>query len=192
MWMLKKHLYQICIQFKEKLDKTAGLGVVKKWIDFSNPQLWHFNRRSVARGFAAGLFVSMIPLPLQMLFALLLAVLVKGNVPVAMMATWISNPVTMVFFIYLIYQTGAWVSHEPLMIPSHRLPVLNFNLDSVSMDVFIYYLKLWFVSLGKNFFIGLPIVSVSLAILGYIMVYTAWRIFVLISLFYRHRKKKRV
>jgi len=32
-----------------------------------DPNLWHLNRQSVARAMAVGLFVALIPIPLQML-----------------------------------------------------------------------------------------------------------------------------
>src|SRR5258707_7217360 len=39
-----------------------------------HPNLWHFNRRSIPGALAIGLFAGLVPGPLQMLTALLLAV----------------------------------------------------------------------------------------------------------------------
>jgi uncharacterized protein len=79
----------------------------------NNPKIWHFNRRSVSLGFAIGMLVAFIPLPFQMVIAAFLAILLKINLPTALAATWVSNPLTFLPFNYLIYKTGAWVLQEP-------------------------------------------------------------------------------
>lgn len=61
---------------------------------FAHPSLWHLNRRSVPRGLAVGLFAAFV-LPLgQFVLAALLAILVRGNVPLAAAATLVTNPLT--------------------------------------------------------------------------------------------------
>lgn len=55
---------------------------------------WVPCRDSVAIGLAAGVFFSLIPMPLQTVPAALLAVRFHGNVPIAMGACWLSNPLT--------------------------------------------------------------------------------------------------
>jgi uncharacterized protein (DUF2062 family) len=52
-----------------------------------HPDLWHLNRRSVPGAFAIGLFAGLIPGPLQMLAALLIAVPLKKNIAVALVTT---------------------------------------------------------------------------------------------------------
>jgi hypothetical protein len=61
-----------------------------------HPNLWHLNRRSVAGGVAIGMLCGMIPGPIQMLCAAALAIVLRVNLPVAMTATWYSNPFTIV------------------------------------------------------------------------------------------------
>src|SRR5487761_2651190 len=46
--------------------------------------LWHLNRHSVAGGVAVGMFSGLVPGPLQMLTAALLAVPLRVNLPVAL------------------------------------------------------------------------------------------------------------
>ncbi len=58
------------------------------------PDLWRFNRRSVPRGIALGLFTG-IAIPFaHSPVAALAAVVVRANVPVAIATTWTSNPLT--------------------------------------------------------------------------------------------------
>ena len=59
------------------------------------PNLWHLNRRSVARAMAVGLFAAFIPLPMQMLLAASLAIPVRGNLPISIGLVWLTNPITM-------------------------------------------------------------------------------------------------
>ena len=62
----------------------------------ARPELWRYNRRSVPRGIAVGLFVgifAMIP-GVQIVGAALLCVPFRGNVPLAAGATLLSNPAT--------------------------------------------------------------------------------------------------
>lgn len=57
-------------------------------------RLWMPCRDTVASGLAIGMFFAVMPLPLQMIFAGVVAMRLRSNVPLAMAACWISNPVT--------------------------------------------------------------------------------------------------
>ncbi|MBF2056801.1 MAG: DUF2062 domain-containing protein [Cyanobacterium sp. T60_A2020_053] len=62
---------------------------------------------AIARGFAVGVFSGSFPFfGLQMIIAILLAILFKGNKITAVMATWISNPFTYVPIFFLNFQLG--------------------------------------------------------------------------------------
>ena len=45
--------------------------------------LWHLNRQSIARAMAVGLFWAMIPMPMQMLAAALVAIPLRANLPLS-------------------------------------------------------------------------------------------------------------
>lgn len=57
-------------------------------------ELWRFNRRSVPRGVALGLFTGILIPFMHTPLAVTGAVAVRGNVPVAAATTWTSNPFT--------------------------------------------------------------------------------------------------
>lgn len=60
-----------------------------------DPNLWHLNRRSVSGGVAVGVFAAWIPFPVQMLTAGVLALFFRVNLPLGVILTWVSNPVTL-------------------------------------------------------------------------------------------------
>ncbi|MEN9990895.1 MAG: hypothetical protein RLZZ224_597 [Verrucomicrobiota bacterium] len=61
----------------------------------SNRRLWKPCRTTVAHGLAIGLFFSMmLPMPLQGFVSAFFAIRSRVNVPFAMLAVWISNPLT--------------------------------------------------------------------------------------------------
>lgn len=133
--------------------------------------LWHINRRSVAKGIACGLLVCFLPIPGQTILAVLLALLVCANLPMAILATWISNPFTFVPFNILIYQVGAWV--------------LGVEWHSESFHGFSHDTLLWFLSMGKIYAVGLSIVSLGSALLGYSLVQFGWRL----AIYWRRKHK---
>ena len=70
------------------------------------PELWRFTRRSVPRAIALGFFLGVLIPFAHSVMAALLAVVVRANVPVAVTATWISNPVTWLVMWPLAYRLG--------------------------------------------------------------------------------------
>ncbi|MBF0170650.1 MAG: DUF2062 domain-containing protein [Nitrospinae bacterium] len=73
-------------------------------------QLWRWERGPVAAGMAMGLFVAATPTLGQMVIVAMLALRFKTNLPVALAACWITNPVTMPFIYYGEFLLGAAVA----------------------------------------------------------------------------------
>ena len=72
-------------------------------------ELWRFTRRSVPRGVALGILVGVIVPVAQILFAALMCLSVRANVPVAALTTFITNPVTTPLIWVFSYKVGAWL-----------------------------------------------------------------------------------
>ena len=83
-----------------------------------HPNLWHLNRHSVAGGVAVGMFGGLIPGPVQMLTAAVLAIVFRVNLPVAVFATLYTNPITWGPLILAAYAIGSWVTGG-----NHRLAI---------------------------------------------------------------------
>ena len=80
----------------------------------ADPKLWHLNRRSVAGGVAAGLFAGFLPMFGQMLIAATLAIFFRVNLPVAVLSTWFSNPLTYIPVFLFAYKLGALLLQIPV------------------------------------------------------------------------------
>lgn len=135
--------------------------------------LWHLHRRSVSGGVAVGLFCGLIPGPLQMIGAALLAVLFRVNLPIALATTLYTNPLTIVPLYVLAYELGAWVTGQ-----SHALTAAHFVVPEMGWDNWLTVSVQWIISLGKPFAIGLPLLALILAVLGYAVVRIGWRMHV--------------
>lgn len=57
-------------------------------------RLWKPCRDTVATGLSVGMFFAVLPIPAQSLFAAVVAMRMRSNVPFAMAACWLSNPFT--------------------------------------------------------------------------------------------------
>ena len=149
-----------------------------------HPNLWHLNRRSVAGAVAIGLFAGLVPGPLQMLAAALLAVPLKKNLPVALLTTFYTNPVTIVPLYVLAYGYGALLLGE-----RHVRNVQPFEIDwSNLLDSLVASID-WMLSLGKPLAVGLVALALTLAAAGYVAARVGWRVYVVLA--WRARCKRR-
>lgn len=74
----------------------------------SRPELWRLTRRSVPRGVAVGLLVGIFALipGVQAAGAVLMCVPCRGNIPLAIAATFLSNPATTPFILMISLYIG--------------------------------------------------------------------------------------
>lgn len=86
-------------------------------------ELWHPTRQRFASGMALGAFFALMPpLPFQMVGAGIIAFITRVNVPAALAGTWISNPFTTPFIVYLQYRLGClMLGREPIHIAEGQL-----------------------------------------------------------------------
>lgn len=63
-----------------------------------------------------GVFAGMLPLfGLQIIIAMALAFVVRGNKPIAALSTWVSNPLTYAPIYWLNFQVGWWIVGKPIL-----------------------------------------------------------------------------
>jgi len=150
-----------------------------------HPNLWHLNRRSVAGGVAIGMLCGMIPVPVQMFSAAILAALLRVNLPVAMAATWYINPFTIVPLYYLAYKIGAVLTGDASVQSAAPVP-LGVSLSDVSN--WMPMLMGWINTAGKPFGVGLCTLGVALSAGSYFAVRGAWRLYIVTA--WRRRRQR--
>lgn len=136
-----------------------------------HPRLWHLNRHSAAGAIATGLFCGLIPGPFQMLSAAIACVVFRVNLPLALLTTLYSNPLTIVPIYVVAYAMGAFVLGESL---SGFVPPPD--LEGVGLFEWAQLLLPWVLELGKPLAFGLVLLGSALALAGYFGVRAAWRI----------------
>ncbi|KON79755.1 DUF2062 domain-containing protein [Azoarcus sp. PA01] len=139
-----------------------------------HPRLWHLNRHSAAGGFAVGLFCGMIPGPLQAGAAAICCLVFRVNLPLAIITTLYSNPVTIVPLYFLAYKIGSWamgINGQEFAPPP--------ELGELTLIAWGGALVDWMAGLGKPLGLGLILLAATLSLLGYLAVKAAWRIWLI-------------
>ena len=82
------------------------------WLNqhLQDPQLWKWNKRTISRAFAIGLFCAFMPIPLHTLLAAALAVVFSSNILLSIALVWVNNPITMVPIYYYTYKIGSFIT----------------------------------------------------------------------------------
>ncbi|MCA1662573.1 MAG: DUF2062 domain-containing protein [Novosphingobium sp.] len=131
-------------------------------------ELWRFTRRSVPRGVALGILVGVIVPVAQILFAALLCLSVRANVPVAALTTFITNPVTTPLIWVLAYKVGSWLLQVDAM--TVVAPV-NAAMELSEFDDMLT----WLTGATLVTAFGLVVVAVIAAAAGYLATSFGWR-----------------
>lgn len=151
--------------------------------------LWHLHRRSVAGGVAVGLFAGLIPgsNPVQFLAAALLAIGFRVNLPLSIGVTLYSNPLTVFPLYYAAFKLGQFA----LVRNDGDLPSVGLALEGKGFRDWLPAAWDWLTSVGYPLLVGLPLLALLLAVLGYIVVDWGWRLHVKMEWRRRHLRRAR-
>ncbi len=131
-------------------------------------ELWRFTRRSVPRGVAVGLLVGIFALipGIQIIGAALMCVPCRGNIPMAALMTFLSNPLTTP----LILLASAWIGNG-----------LGFHADLTTLyslmesGASLHAWSHWFFSdAAPAVLFGLFTISTVAAAIGYLVARVTW------------------
>jgi uncharacterized protein (DUF2062 family) len=177
--------------FRKHLPSAASVRS-NRWVAkfgslLHHPNLWHLNRDSVAGAVAIGLFAGLVPGPLQMLAALLLAIPLRRNLPVALLVTLYTNPFTIVPLYLLAYAYGSLLLGHDKSQPQ----IAHFEMDWSHIGDSMVRLMDWTLALGKPLGVGLVALGITLALVGYVATRLAWRIYVVHAWRARQRRRQR-
>ncbi len=135
-----------------------------------HPALWRFTRRSVPRGVALGLLVGIFLLipGLQIVGAAVLALPVRANIPIAAAMTFLSMPATTPF----ILAGSIYVGNSILRVGADVSTFMALIERKASISQWMG----WLVSeAAPALLLGLAIVSVIAASIGYVIAALGWR-----------------
>lgn len=170
-----KHHMRKRLKQNPKLRKIHNL--------FKRRHLGDFNRHTVAGGVAVGLFVNFLPIPFQMFWAAFFAILFSVNLPIATALTWINNPFTFIPINFFIYTMGSMILFESPTIFSFP----TFHWNQPTFEAFFHEFIVWLGALGKPYLLGVAIVSVGAAVIGYCLTQAFWSL----SLLFKKKLSKR-
>ena len=142
---------------EEKILKIFGPAVLQ-------PNLWHINKKSVSRGFAIGAFCAFLPIPGQMVIAAFLSITFAANIPIAVILTWITNPITYAPIFYFAYKVGK------IFIDSK----IHVDVNENEIDILSNIIHIW-----QPLLIGSIILAIIGSIISYIVIRIYWRYYVL-------------
>jgi len=149
---------------RESLEHNRFIGFLAR-----RHELWRFTRRSVPRGVAVGLIVGIFALipGVQIAGAALLCLPCRGNIPLAALMTFLSNPATTPFILVLSLMVGN---------------KLGFHADMAAFDA-LYAHGASFAEWGRwllsdaapSMLLGLFVIATLAASIGYVAAYFFWR-----------------
>jgi uncharacterized protein (DUF2062 family) len=132
-------------------------------------ELWRFTRRSVPRGVAVGLLVGIFALipGVQIVGAALMCVPCRGNIPIAALMTFLSNPATTPFILAASIFVGNKLGFHADLSTFYGLYERGASLRDWTY---------WLLSdAAPALLIGLFVISVITATVGYLVSSLVWR-----------------
>lgn len=143
---------------------------------FLDKTVWRPTRHTFAGGLAVGLFVMMLVIPGQMPLAILIAALLRVNIPIAIIACWITNPVTMAPVAWWEIEFGNWLLRltglgDPPPLEWTELMAL---LDHVSSFATFWESLLKLRPWAGSLYVGGTVLGLLLAPVGYALSFLLW------------------
>jgi uncharacterized protein (DUF2062 family) len=189
---MQRHYRRIVIRLYRRfrhprlLKNSRGM----RWFarHFLDKSVWRPTRHTFAGGLAVGLFVMMLVIPGQMPLALLIAALLRVNIPIAVVACWVTNPVTMAPVAWWEVEFGNWLIRltglgDPPPLGWHEIKAMTEMVSSWStLWEFFAKLKPWAGSL----YLGGVVLGGLLAPVGYAVSYLLWDLLLTLT----HRRVK--
>jgi uncharacterized protein (DUF2062 family) len=176
---MRRHRFFKYIPSPQALRETRFLKPLARFLE--DHALWQFNRRAVAGGVAVGLFFGILSPFAQILLAAIGAIFLRVNLPVAAFSTFVTNPFTVPGVYYCAYLVGGWFTSAE----TSEVDVPLADVVEPAAAAAAHFLVEWFETaltwlqtVGPQVLIGLAVLSVVSAIIGYVLVDAGWRLWV--------------
>jgi uncharacterized protein len=132
-----------------------------------DPALWHIGRRGTCRALALGAFICCLPIPGHMVLAVLGALYWRINMPVAVAAVWINNPLTIGPIWYFGYKLGRLILN-PLHPNRDGHEAVNHSMRAPEL------IRAWHML--EETLLGCVVEGLVFAIVAYVVFDLAWRL----------------
>jgi hypothetical protein len=124
-------------------------------------RLWGIRRRNVVPAFSLGLFIAFLPVPGHVLIAALTALSLRINIPIAALATFASNPLTVGPMYFLAYRVG--------------LRLLSLQPQPFEFELSLVWISDKFVAIWQPLLLGCILLGALAALVGYVALDALWR-----------------
>lgn len=165
---MPKALIRRYLPSPDKIRAQKSLGFLRHRL--GDPSVWHLNRRSASLAMFWGLFFAFMPMPFQMVPATLTALALRINLPMVLVLTWLTNPITILPCMYIAYAMGSLILGVPMLSWSDMdglfsaMVSLESSSSSSSANAPL-----------KPFLVGTVVMGVGLGSLGYLGMQVYWR-----------------
>ena len=122
---------------------------------------WGIRRRTVVPAFSWGVFVAFLPIPGHMIIAALGGLVLHCNLPVAVLATFVVNPLTIGPIYYFTYRVGALL--------------LSIEPGPLEIELSIEWITNTLASVWQPLLLGSIFVGAIAALIGYVFLDVLWR-----------------
>ena len=174
--MTFRNLFKRYIPHKKSIEDNKIMRLFAEYLH--DPNIWHIHRRSSAGGAAIGIFCAFIPFPIQTLSAAFLAIYFRMNLPISILFSLFTNPITIPFIFFYCYKLGSII----LMIEEQKIEYIGLNNTTLFEWFNTIFLNIWEPLLVGCFILGLITSGIT-----YFLVRLIWRFGAIIKWGRRHK-----
>ena len=174
--MTFRNLFKRYIPHKKNIEDNKIMRLFAEYLH--DPNIWHIHRRSSAGGAAIGIFCAFIPFPIQTLSAAFLAIYFRMNLPISILFSFFTNPITIPFIFFYCYKLGSII----LMVEEQKIEDISLNNTTLFEWFNTIFLNIWEPLLVGCFILGLIASGIT-----YFLVRLIWRFGAIIKWGRRHK-----
>ena len=176
--MAFRNLFKRYIPHKESIASNSIIRIFDEYLH--DPNIWHIHRRSSAGGAAIGVFCAFIPIPIQTLSAAALAILFRMNLPIAILFSFLANPITVPFIFFYSYKLGS------ILFGLEENQITNIIPENTTI---IEWFNTIFLNIWEPLLIGCLILGLISSFITYFLIRLIWRIGAVVKWGNRHKLK---
>lgn len=139
-----------------------------------HPRVWHISREGIALGAAIGIFFGLLVPVAQSPLAAMTAIVLRANLPMAVIGTLVTNPFTFAPLYYLAYRLGAWLMGAD---PSALINEGSFVSGAQGLSGWLDVWSARLLQFGRPLFVGLLLMACVSAVFVYFAIHGLWRLF---------------